>query len=108
MSPGPFLEPVFVCKKAEVLLPPEAPLSSFISLSLYPLVDVPVPKGFCDLSIVEVSAPLAVSSCPVGDLVPFESAVVGQVRQEWWSFLPACQATPQLPTPHSSPQAEGF
>lgn len=55
-----------------------------------------------------VSDPLAISSCPVGDLVPFESAVVGQARQEWWSLLPACKATPVLLTAHSSPQAERF
>lgn len=54
MSPGPFLEPVFVCKKAVLLLP--ACSTSFSSafsfsffFSLYPLVDVPVLRGFDDL-----------------------------------------------------------
>lgn len=60
MHPGPFLEPMFVCKKAVLLLPAcstpfSSPFSFSFSFSLYPLgsvVDVSVLRGFCDLWVV--------------------------------------------------------
>lgn len=102
MSPGPFLEPTLSAKKQRCFYQP----GPFTSLPLYPFMDVPAPKGFCDLTTVLSST--CYFLCPVGDFVPFERAVVGPVRQECWSLLPACKATPVLLAAHSLPRQKNF
>lgn len=106
-SPGPFLEPLFVYRRAVLLLPACSipfyfPFSYF---SLYPLVDVPVFRTFCDLWVVLSST--CYFLVPSGTSCPFfeRSGGAGEAR----AVVPsACRPASVLLTAQPSSQAQGI